>query len=90
MRISSPPIKWPCFYGIDMPDQDDLIAASREVEEIREHIGADSLAYLSLDGMVASTEIPGDQFCTACFSSSYPVPIPADQLRSKHVLENPL
>lgn len=87
MRISSPPIKWPCFYGIDMPDQDDLIAASRGVEEIRGHIAADSLSYLSLEGMVAATRIPGEDFCTACFSSRYPVPIPPDQLRSKHVLE---
>jgi amidophosphoribosyltransferase len=90
MRISSPPIKWPCFYGIDMPDQDDLIGAQMEVEQIREHIGANSLAYLSLEGMVAATEIPGEDFCTACFSSRYPVPIPVHELRNKHVLEQPL
>jgi amidophosphoribosyltransferase len=87
MRISSPPIRWPCFYGIDMPDQDELIGASRSPEEIRAHIGADSLSYLSLDGMIAATEIPADHFCTACFSSNYPVPIPDEQLRNKHVLE---
>jgi amidophosphoribosyltransferase len=87
MRISSPPIRWPCFYGIDMPNQDELIGARMTVDEIREHIGADSLAYLSLEGMVAATEIPSDEFCTACFSSRYPVPVPAEQLRSKHVLE---
>jgi amidophosphoribosyltransferase len=87
LRISSPPIRWPCFYGIDMPDQDDLIGARMSVDEIREHIGADSLAYLSLEGMVAATAIPPDEFCTACFSSRYPVPIPPEQLRSKHVLE---
>jgi amidophosphoribosyltransferase len=87
MRISSPPIKWPCFYGIDMPDQDDLIGAQMSVEEIRAHIGADSLAYLSIEGMVASTQVPPEDFCTACFSSKYPVPIPASELRSKHVLE---
>jgi amidophosphoribosyltransferase len=87
MRISSPPIRWPCFYGIDMPDQDELIGARISVDEILEHIGADSLAYLSIEGMVDATRIPGEDFCTACFSSDYPVPIPADQLRSKHVLE---
>ncbi len=87
MRISSPPIKWPCFYGIDMPDQNELIGATMTVEEIRAAIDADSLAYLSLEGMVASTQIPGEDFCTACFSSQYPVAIPAEQLRSKHVLE---
>jgi len=87
LRISSPPIKWPCFYGIDMPNQNELIGSRMDVDGIREHVGADSLAYLSLDGMVAATQIPADGFCTACFSSNYPVPIPADQLRSKHVLE---
>jgi amidophosphoribosyltransferase len=88
MRISSPPIKWPCFYGIDMPDQDDLIGANKTVEDIRAHINADSLAYLSIQGMVDSTNIPGEDFCTACFSSRYPIQIPADQLRDKHVLED--
>jgi amidophosphoribosyltransferase len=57
------------------------------VDEIRGHIGADSLAYLSHEGMVAATEIPSDEFCTACFSSDYPVTIPTEELRSKHVLE---
>jgi amidophosphoribosyltransferase len=87
MRISSPPIKWPCFYGIDMPDQNELIGANLDVEEIRSHIGADSLAYLSLEGMLKATEVPADEFCTACFSSRYPVPIPVHELRGKHVLE---
>ena len=89
MRVSSPPIKWPCFYGIDMPDQDDLIGSRMSVEDIGAHIKADSLAYLSLDGMVASTDIPSEDFCTACFSSRYPIPIPSEELRSKHVLEQP-
>lgn len=88
MRISSPPIKWPCFYGIDMPDQDLLIGARLEVEGICDHIGADSLAYLSLDGMLNATSIPADEFCTACFSSRYPVAVPEHELRSKHVLES--
>jgi amidophosphoribosyltransferase len=89
MRISSPPIKWPCFYGIDMPDRTELIGSSLEVGEIRDHVGADSLAYLSHQGMVAATQIPADGFCTACFSSDYPVPIPAHELRNKLVLEEP-
>ena len=87
MRISSPPIRWPCFYGIDMPDQDELIGASLEVADINDHIGANSLAYLSLEGMLNATGIPADEFCTACFSSRYPVDIPVHELRSKHVLE---
>ncbi|MDQ3954817.1 MAG: amidophosphoribosyltransferase, partial [Actinomycetota bacterium] len=86
LRISSPPIKWPCFYGIDMPNQDDLIGARLEVDGIKDHIGADSLAYLSLEATIAATEIPADSFCTACFSSRYPVEVPEDQLRSKNVL----
>ena len=89
MRISSPPIKWPCFYGIDMPDQDELIGSRLEVDQIKEHIGADSLAYLSLDGMVSATQIPSEDFCTACFSSLYPVEVPAAELRRKNVLEVP-
>ena len=89
MRISSPPIKWPCFYGIDMPNQDELIGSRLSIEEISEHVGANSLAYLSLEGMVAATQVPADNFCTACFSSNYPVPIPPEELRTKHVLEDP-
>jgi len=89
MRISSPPIKWPCFYGIDFPDRDELLASRLDVEGVRDHIGADSLAHLSLEGMLAATQIPPDEFCTACFSSHYPVPIPTHELRSKHVLEQP-
>ncbi len=89
MRISSPPIKWPCFYGIDMPNQDELIGARMSVDEIKDHVAADSLAYLSLEGMVGATQIPADGFCTACFSSNYPVPIPSEELRTKHVLEEP-
>jgi amidophosphoribosyltransferase len=87
MRISSPPLRWPCFYGIDMPDQDDFIAAGADVEDVRAHIGADSLGYLSMEGMVAATEIPEDAFCTACFTSRYPVPIPHRELMSKRVFE---
>lgn len=89
MRISSPPIKWPCFYGIDMPDQNELIGSQMNVEQIREHVSAESLAYLSVDGMIAATQIPAEDFCTACFTSNYPIPVPIDQLRSKHVLETP-
>jgi amidophosphoribosyltransferase len=89
MRISSPPVKWPCFYGIDMPDQDELIGARLSIPQIREHIGAESLFHLSLEGMLQATEIPAEDFCTACFSSKYPIPIPAHELAIKHVLERP-
>ena len=87
IRVSCPPIRWPCFYGIDMPDRDELIGARLDVGQIRSHIGADSLAYLSEEGMIAATELPAADFCTACFSSRYPVRIADAELKSKHALE---
>ncbi|MDQ4057742.1 MAG: amidophosphoribosyltransferase [Actinomycetota bacterium] len=87
LRISSPPLKWPCFYGIDMPNQDELIGSQLTVEEIGAHVGADSLAYLSVEGMIAATELPADSLCTACFTSDYPIPIPKRELQRKNVLE---
>jgi amidophosphoribosyltransferase len=73
MRISSPPIVSPCFYGIDTPTKKELIASSHTTEEIRKYITADSLAYLSLDGMLkASPGIP-EQYCNACFTERYPI-----------------
>jgi amidophosphoribosyltransferase len=73
-----------------MPDQDELIAATTSIEDIERHVDADSLAYLSVEGMLESTQIPKDAFCTACFTSNYPIPIPSEELRSKHVLEDSL
>jgi amidophosphoribosyltransferase len=87
MRITSPPVVWPCFYGIDTDTQEQLIASSHSVEQIREHIGADSLAYLSLPSMVASTNIPAENFCLACFDGEYPVEIPDSVKRGKLALE---
>jgi amidophosphoribosyltransferase len=75
-RVTSPPIQWPCFYGIDMPTRAELIASDLAIEEIRDYVGADSLAYLSLGGMVAATGSPKEEFCRACFDGEYPVPIP--------------
>jgi amidophosphoribosyltransferase len=86
LRIVSPPIRWPCFYGIDMSTRGELIAAGNRVEEIRAFIGADSLAYLSLDGLVASTGAPRNAFCRACFDGQYPVPVGAAE-PSKFALE---
>lgn len=87
MRISSPPIRWPCFYGIDTANRDELIAAWMSVEEIRSMIDADSLAYLSLESLVAATEVGRDRLCTACFSSDYPIPVPDHVKMGKHMLE---
>ncbi|MEO7803707.1 MAG: amidophosphoribosyltransferase [Actinomycetota bacterium] len=87
VRVSSPPVQWPCFYGIDIASRDELIAANTSVDEIRQHIEADSLGYLSLEGMLASTELASDKFCTACFSSEYPIAIPDDVKVTKNMLE---
>jgi amidophosphoribosyltransferase len=78
VRISSPPIVSPCFYGIDMADEDELVASSRSVEEVRELIGATSLAYLSLEGLQDATRRPEGTFCRACLTRSYPTEIPND------------
>ncbi len=87
MRITSPPVRWPCFYGIDTDTQDQLIGAVKSVEEIAEHIGADSLAYLTLPAMVAATGSPPSAFCLACFDGDYPVEIPESVKRGKLALE---
>ncbi len=75
MRISSPPIQWPCYYGIDTPTRKELIGASHNVEEIRRYLGADSLGYLSLDGMLKATGSEPANFCHACFTGQYRVGI---------------
>jgi amidophosphoribosyltransferase len=76
LRISSPPLMWPCFYGIDIPSSDELIAAQSSIPEIEAYLGVDSLAYLSLDNLVAAIDAPGAGFCTACLTGHYPVPVP--------------
>ena len=73
LRISSPPTTGPCFYGIDTPERRELIAASQSVEQIRAYVGADSLGYLSEEGMLGCLETPAESFCTACFSGNYRV-----------------
>ncbi len=85
MRISCPPIKSPCFYGIDFPTKKELIAAKHTVKEIKEFMGLDSLKYLSLEGMLKSMLLPACEFCTACFSGKYPTEKP--KKFSKKILE---
>ena len=75
MRISCPPTAWPCHYGIDMPTREELIASGHTVDEICELIGADSLAYLSLEGLQRALSGPPESYCTACWSGEYRVPI---------------
>jgi amidophosphoribosyltransferase len=84
VRISAPPTQWPCHYGIDTPTREELIASHHTVEEIRRFIEADSLAYLSLEGMLASVSDPPDSYCTACWTGEYRVPLtPRDQRQAE-------
>jgi amidophosphoribosyltransferase len=83
VRSSSPPVIGQCFYGIDLPEEDELIAASRSIEEVREYIGATSLAYISLEGLQASTRRPEHAFCRACLTRDYPTRIPEGRVFAK-------
>ena len=87
VRISSPPVKWPCFYGIDFATRAELVASGLEVEEIRRSIGADSLGYVSLEGLIESTQVDENKLCGACFTGQYPIRIPADMSDGKMRLE---
>ena len=75
LRICAPPIRYPCFFGVDMATRWELIAARKTVPEIKEHLGADSLGYLSLDGLIRAIDLPRDIFCLACFTGAYPIPV---------------
>jgi amidophosphoribosyltransferase len=87
VRISAPPVQWPCFYGIDFATRAELIANGMDTEGVRRSISADSLGYVSLDGLVAATEQPRTRLCRACFDGEYPIELPAGHLIGKHVLE---
>ncbi|MBN1294200.1 MAG: amidophosphoribosyltransferase [Candidatus Latescibacteria bacterium] len=76
LRVSSPPIISPCFYGMDFPTREELLASSMSVEEIRKHMGVDSLSYLSLEGLKSSVPNGDNSYCTACFSGEYPTKLP--------------
>lgn len=85
LRVSSPPYRWPCFYGMDTADRSTLIAARMDVDEIREHLGADSLGYLSLESLLDATGVADAGFCTACLSGDYPTTVP--ETADKYQLE---
>ena len=87
VRISSPPIKWPCYFGIDFATRAELIATGLGVDEICTSLGADSLGYISEEGMIAATEQPVDELCTACFSGTYPMELPSEDRLGKSLLE---
>jgi amidophosphoribosyltransferase len=91
MRISSPPMRFPCFMGVDIGSTKELIAFGRTVEEVREHIGADSLQYLSIPGLMrAIGRGTAQEFCRACFDGSYPVPVPQQLEMDKMQFEIPI
>jgi amidophosphoribosyltransferase len=79
MRISCPPTISPCFYGVDTPRRSELIAATHSVDEIRRYIGADSLGYLSLEGLLDSVGPARGSYCTSCYTGSYPVAFPRNE-----------
>jgi amidophosphoribosyltransferase len=85
MRISCPPTRHPCYFGIDFPSREELVAATvRDVDAIRETIGADSLGYVSIEGLLSAVEHPGD-FCTGCFTGNYPMEV--KEQHTKNALE---
>ncbi|MFQ5607061.1 MAG: amidophosphoribosyltransferase [Candidatus Zixiibacteriota bacterium] len=84
-RSSSPPLVSPCFYGIDMPTREELIASTKSVEEIRDYLGADSLGYLSVEGMLGMSSLPDESYCVGCFTGNYPVPV--EERNGKFFLE---
>ncbi|KAA0021873.1 amidophosphoribosyltransferase [Antrihabitans cavernicola] len=91
VRIASPPVKWPCFYGIDFASPAELIANGADtvdemLEGVRRSIGADTLGYISIDGMIAATEQPRSRLCSACFDGKYPIELPTEAI-SKNILE---
>ncbi|MFN7244590.1 MAG: amidophosphoribosyltransferase, partial [Dietzia cercidiphylli] len=91
VRIASPPVRWPCFYGIDFASPAELIANGVDatdgmLEGVRRAIGADTLGYISVDGMISATGQPRDELCAACFDGHYPIPLPDDSPMSAAVL----
>lgn len=90
IRISSPPVKWPCFFGIDFATRAELIANGMSIEEIGTSLGADSLSYISIDGMIESTTIDKPNLCRACFDGEYPMDLPDPELLGKQLLETEL
>ncbi|MCS7001310.1 MAG: phosphoribosyltransferase family protein, partial [Dehalococcoidia bacterium] len=75
VRVCAPPVRHPCFFGVDLATKDQLIAARMSVPEIQAHIGADSLGYLSLEGLYRAVGLPRERFCAACFTGNYPIPV---------------
>jgi len=86
-RIASPPVRWPCFYGIDFATRAELVAGSLDTEGVRRSIGSDTLGYVSLAGLIAASEQPRSRLCSACFDGEYPIALPDEARLGKHLLE---
>jgi amidophosphoribosyltransferase len=94
LRISCPPVTWPCFYGIDIPNRSELIAAESTIADLESFLNVDSLAYLSLENLITAIDAPGAGFCSACLTGNYPAPVPlsfteSNTVRSRHVAPAP-
>ncbi|WP_069854159.1 amidophosphoribosyltransferase [Actinoalloteichus hymeniacidonis] len=87
VRIASPPVRWPCFYGIDFASRAELIANGVDIDGVRRSVGADTLGYVSLDNLVAASEQPRTRLCAACFDGEYPIALPSDEMLGKNLLE---
>jgi amidophosphoribosyltransferase len=87
VRVSSPPIRHPCYYGIDMATRSELIASGQSVDEVREEIGANSLEYLSMEGLMEAVNVSRERFCAACFTGEYPIKVPEQLELNKLALE---
>ena len=87
MRISSPPTAYPCFYGIDTPTRNELIAATHSLEEIRKYLTADSIGYLSVEGLLKTVHPDEGKFCTACFTGRYPIEFPYEEITQLRLFE---
>ncbi len=75
MRVACPPLVSPCFYGVDFPTKEELLANNRNMDEIRDYLEVDSIGYLSLEGLVSCVSLPADHYCTACWSGKYKIPV---------------
>ena len=86
LRICAPPIKWPCHFGVDMATKNELLAANKSIEDIQNFVKADSLGYLSIEGLMQSVPKPKNKYCDACFTGKYPIPVQLEM--NKFALES--
>jgi amidophosphoribosyltransferase len=75
MRVSCPPIRYPCYYGVDFPTKEELLANNRNLEQIKEFLEVDTVGYMSLDGLLGCAHLPADHYCTACWTGKYKIPV---------------